>query len=151
MSYKTTRDVLRRVINFHINLKDLYGKLADKAKNERSKILLEYMSKHQDEFIGMLTEYEEGASNKTLNAWFQFEPDKDKLKVCEEKEIDPSMTVDGIINLSLQLDNCLIKFYGEMAEFANDKEVREIFLGLAELVKRKELIFVRDAESIKMI
>jgi len=52
------------------------------------------------------------------------------LVTCEQTPITPTMTVDGVIRVAMDVDNCLLRFYREVATNADSETVREVFRNL---------------------
>lgn len=148
MNFKTTRDVLDRVIEFHQQLHDLYQHLSDIAEKERVKLLLEYMAQHEEHLRESLAEYEGGASEKILNTWFKYVPSSTILKDCSETQLNPDMSVEEIIDTALRFDDCLVDFYKTMAENSGIEEIEKIFLNLSNMERHEKMNFVRDAQQV---
>ena len=123
MMFKTTRDVLERVQRFHHILSDFYRHLADKSRNKRIKILLDYLSDHENRFNNNLAMFENEVPDSILDTRFKYVPDKNKLKGCEDMELASDKCVEDVVRLSHRVDDCIIQFYEEMAEHGVIKEI----------------------------
>jgi hypothetical protein len=147
MSFETTKDVLDHARRFHREVSDFYGRLSGQPQQERVKILLDYMSRHEKHLEESLTQYEEGVSGKILNTWFQYPPPRETLDLCKNltMEGNENLTVDQVIKLALELDECLVTLYKAMVEAAETEEVKEIFENLLAMEKQEKMNLVRDA------
>ncbi len=139
---KTIRQLLDRARDVHHDLSERYEHLSRTAEGERVRLLLEYMSRHEDYLEQCLAQYEEDAEGHVLDYWMRFEPEMD-LSECGV--LTPDMSIAEVITVALRLDECLVRFYRQIAENATSVEVRELFVRLTALEKREELLKVRNA------
>jgi rubrerythrin len=146
MSFETTKDVLEHAREFHRDVSEFYGRLTKQPQKERVKILLEYMSRHEKHLEESLAQYEEGVSEKILNTWFQYPPPKETLDLCKKMTIEgnENLTVEQVIKMALELDECLVNLYKAMIESAETEEVKEVFENLLAMEKQEEMDMVRD-------
>jgi rubrerythrin len=151
MSFETTKDVLDHARDFHHHLSEYYSQLSDKAGRERVKMLLNYMSRHEKHLAESLSEYEHSVSSKILDTWFQFPAPKEALTTCRIVAVEENteLSVDGIVDLALQLDECLVQLYKSMIESSESEEVREVFTNLLQMEKHEEVELVRNAFRLK--
>jgi len=141
MMFKTTRDLLDRVRSFHNILSEFYCQLADKSRNKRIKILLDYLSDHENCFTKNLEMFENEVPDSILDTWFKYVPDKNKLRGCEKMELASDMSVEDVVRLSHRVDDCLIQFYKEMAKHGVMKEIKELFTNLLQAGNGEKLVF----------
>jgi len=151
MAFETTKDVLDHAREFHTQLSDFYILLSRKSEKERVKLLLDYMSEHEKYLEETLGRYEEEVSGKILNTWFQYPPPKKLLETCREVSINKTddLSVDDVIEMAVQLNQCLIDLYKEMIKNSETEQIRDVFTNLMEMEKRQELELVRDAQEWK--
>lgn len=147
-NFEQTRDVLDQVRDFHRQVSELYHRLADEAGKERIKMLLDYMSRHEQNMEESLKEYEDEASEMILNTWFQFVPDDSILKSVQDIQLQPDMSVEDVISLALRLDDILIDLYKRMVEEAEIPEVQEVFQNLLEMENQEKHLSVRNSLSV---
>ena len=55
------------------------------------------------------------------------------LVTCEQTPIAPETSVEGGIKVAMDVDNCLLRFYREVAEHADTEKVRDVFKNLIEM------------------
>lgn len=151
MSFETTKDVLDHVRQFHHHLSEFYHNLSNKTEKQRVKLLLDYLSGHEKKLEENLARYEEDVSERILNAWFQYPPPKEVLNKCRCVAIEDKddLSVDSVIEMVLQLDDCLIDLYEEMIKSSEFEEVKEVFNNLLEMTKQEKMDLVRDANELK--
>lgn len=139
MRFETTRDVLDCVKRFHRKARNLYSELADQEEQERLKLLLDYLSRHENHLAKSLADYEQETSEKILNTWFEYVPDQALLEPINHVDTEPNLSVDEIINLAMRLDNCLIELYKEMIDHSSAiSEVKEVFQNLLDMEKHEQ-------------
>ncbi|MGD2089825.1 MAG: hypothetical protein PVH61_26860 [Candidatus Aminicenantes bacterium] len=151
MAIETTKDILDHVREFHTQLSDFYRLLSSKSETQRVKLLLDYMSQHEEYLEETLIRYEEEVSDKILNTWFQYPPPTELLDTCREVSINKTedLAVDDVIEMAVKLNQCLIDLYKEMIKNSETDYMREFFTNLMEMEKRQELELVRDAQEWK--
>jgi rubrerythrin len=151
MAFETTKDVLDHAKEFHHQLSDYYGQLREKADRERVKMLLDYLSRHEKHLEESLADFENEVSEKILKTWFQYPPPKATLAACQTLvlEEDPDISVDGVIELALKMDECLVQLYQAMIKSSESEDVRGIFQNLLEMEKHEEVELVRNAFRLK--
>ena len=147
------RELLDRARDFHHQLSELYSQSLAIASDERAKILLDYMSAHETTLEQAIEDYkQEAASKQVLDHWVQFPPDTATCKCFDNVEaLDSSMTVNDIISVVMQLDDCLIRFYRQLAEEAHNEIISNIFKRLLMLEESEERIAVRNALELEQI
>lgn len=151
MSFETTKDVLKHARDFHHHLSEYYSQLSEKSDRERVKMLLNYLSRHEKHLAESLSQYEEGVSKKILNTWFQFPTPQGMLHTCRTMAVkeQQELSVDGIVELALQLDECLVQLYQEMIKSSEVDVVKDVFQNLLEMEKHEEVELVRNAFRLK--
>lgn len=143
-TYETTRDVLDHARAFHGELGKLYERLAGEAQQERVKMLLNYLSRHEEHLEEGLAQYEEGASKRILDTWFKYVPGEDRLRECQSIQLERDMSVDDVVAVALRLDTCLLDLYKEMADTAVSQEVKDVFTNLLDMEEQEKHKLARN-------
>lgn len=133
MRYRQVRDMLDQVRDFHGQLSDYYQELSDSADQQRVKLLLDHMSDHERQLQDSLGAYEEGASKQVMDTWVDCKYCDEVLATCERTPIAEESSVEGVINATMDIDNCLIRFYREVAEKVDSQTIRDVFRNLIDL------------------
>ena len=151
MPFETTREVLEHAREFHRDLKEYYKSLMEKTDQERVRMLLDYLSRHEKNLEEGLARYESEIASKIRDTWFQYPPPKEAVAVCKDIAISniEDLSVDGIVKLALDFDSCIIEMYEAIIKSSDSAEVREIFQSLLNLEKQEELELVRDSLELK--
>lgn len=122
--------MLDQVREFHGQLAEYYSQLSDTVAQQRVKLLLDHMSSHERHLQAGLAAYEEAASQQVMNTYVDCIYCDEILATCEQTPITPQMNVDGVIGVAMDVDNCLLRFYREVAANADSEAVRELFRNL---------------------
>jgi hypothetical protein len=147
-AYQTVAEILEEVRVYRRRLSDLYHSLEDPEDGKRLAMLLEYMSRHERIFERALARYEKSGRDKILGTWYQYVADEDlSLRGIEVK---PHQSIDEIVDMALEFDEKLVRFYEHMARNMSDyKDVRDFFESLAEQEKQEKAQLKVNAEMIK--
>jgi len=130
MRFTQVRKMLDQVREFHGQLAEYYNQLSDTAAQERVKLLLDHMSSHEQHLQKSLAAYEEDESRQVMDTYVDCIYCDEILATCEQSPITPQLDVDGVIRVAMDVDNCLLRFYREVAANADSETVREVFRNL---------------------
>nr|MBS0019122.1 hypothetical protein [Gammaproteobacteria bacterium] len=144
-TFERTRDVLDHARSFHHQVGALYQRLENQAEKERVQMLLDYLGRHERHLEKSLADYEEEASKRIMDTWFQYTLEEDPSDLLSEVQIKGDMSVDDVVRLALRLDDYLIDLYKNMAENTDIPEVKEMFTNLLELEQQEEHQIARNA------
>ncbi len=125
--------MLDQVREFHGQLAEYYGQLSDKAAQQRLKMLLDHMSSHEKHLQTSLAAYEEDASRQVMDTYVDCIYCDEILATCEQSPVTAKMNVNRVIKIALDVDNCLLRFYREVAANADSERVRELFRNLIDM------------------
>lgn len=142
MRFEQTQDVLNHVGNFHRQASLLFRTLNEKASNQRVRMLLDYLARHEDTLAKNVAEFRNSASPQVLNSWFKYTHDEDIFAPILATDGQADMPFDAVVELAFGLDEKLLELYREMAERARALEVKDIFnsLLLQELQEKRKLM-----------
>ena len=144
MAFKTIREILDYAKTYHSQLGDYYARLRDVADKERMKILLDYMSRHEAHMQDYLADYEQEAAKKVLDTWLKYSPVKAEVHGLKDIALNPDMSIEEVIKMSMKLDACLVDIYKEMADRSPSQECKDLFNDLLEMEKQEEIKCIRD-------
>jgi len=139
MAFDQTKDVLEHAREFHQKLSVFYEELKESASKERTRALLDYMSRHEKYLDDCLAQYEEQVSDNVLDTYFKYGSESTKMTAISEFEIKPEMDVDDVMAAAMHFDACLIEFYREMAQRALSEKVREVFENLLVMEQHEQI------------
>jgi vacuolar-type H+-ATPase subunit C/Vma6 len=130
MRYAQVRDMLDQVCDFHGQLAKYYHRLSESSDQQRIKLLLDLMSNHEKQLQESLRDYEEDASKQIMNTWVDCKYCDEVLATCKQKPIVPEASVESVVKATLDIDNCLVQFYREVAEKVESEKLRDVFRNL---------------------
>lgn len=148
---QTAKDIIEQTKAFHKRLGNFYKELSDKVEKERVKLLLDYMSRHQENLAGIMDEYESGVSEHILNTWFMYVNKECDLSPFFNAKLGPDMTAQEAIQVAIDLDKCLLETYEAMLQNDIPDDVSEVFQGLLDLEKREKISMAKNALKIETL
>jgi hypothetical protein len=147
-TYQTVGEILEEVRDYHHRLSDLYRRLENSADGKRLRMLLDYMGRHERIFERALARYEVSGRRKILGTWYQYVADED-LDLRTD-EVKPHQPIDRVVDMALEFDARLVRFYEHMARNMSDyQDVRDFFQSLAEQEKQERVRLRINARMIK--
>jgi rubrerythrin len=139
MPFTQTKDILEQARRFHHKLSEFYEDLKDSAEKERTRALLDYLSRHEQYLEECLKEFMQEVSKNVSDSFVQYGPDASTLKGIKDFEIKSSMEVEDVVAAAMHFDACLIKFYREMADKVQNNKVREVFENLLVMEEHEQI------------
>lgn len=74
MPFDQTKDVLKQARKFHHKLSEFYEDLKDTTDKERTRALLDYLSRHEQYLEDCLEEFQQDVSRNVLDSYFNMDP-----------------------------------------------------------------------------
>jgi rubrerythrin len=142
MSFNQTRDLLDVARQFHLNLAELYRKMAERAATEETRGLIGTLIDHEQQLEQRLGEYEEEVSANILDTYFKYVVDEHS-KCFREYVLPDSMSSMDVIEATRHFDQCLSDFYKEMAQKALSEHVRDVLLNLTQMELHEQMSLSR--------
>jgi|GEM_PF-609898 len=139
MALDQTKDVLDHARKFHRKLSEFYEDLKEATTQERTRALLDYMSRHEKYLGECLAEYEERVSENVRDTFFNYGSSTVGIPEIIDFEIKPEMEIADVVAAAMHFDACLIKFYREMAKRALNCKVREVFENLRVMEEHEQV------------
>jgi rubrerythrin len=151
MAFDQTKDVLDHARKFHRKLSEFYEDLKESASKERTRALLDYLSRHEKYLDECLAEFEEEVSDNVLDTYFKFGSEQSKIAEISDFIIKPEMDTDDVIQAAMHFDACLIQFYKEMAQRSLSVKVKEVFENLLVMEKQEQIELSKQALELPNI
>ena len=139
MGFDQTKDVLEHAREFHQKLSVFYEDLKESAGKERTRALLDYMSRHERYLDECLEQYEEQVSDNVLDTYFKYGSEAAKISAVADFEVKPEMEFEDVIAAAMHFDACLIEFYREMAQRSLSAKVKEVFENLLVMEEHEQI------------
>ena len=131
--------MLKHARKFHHKLSEFYEDLKDSTDKERTRALLDYLSRHEQYLEDCLEEFQQDVSRNVLDSYFQYGSDASKLSGISDFEIKEEMSVEDVVAAAMHFDACLIRFYREIAQKARSDKVREVFENLLVMEEHEQI------------
>ena len=151
MPFDQTKDVLNQARKFHHKLSEFYEDLKDTTDKERTRALLDYLSRHEQYLEDCLEEFQQDVSRNVLDSYFQYGSDASNLSGISEFEIKDEMSVEDVVAAAMHFDACLIKFYREIAQKARSDKVREVFENLLVMEEHEQIELSKTALELGLV
>lgn len=148
MKTETVRDIFHHTKAFHKMASEFYQSLVDKADKERTRMLLNYLSIHEKHLEETLSEYEDIANTFIMDYWIKYSSCDENFSRIKENINNPPDSVSELINLAIELDDCVIKMFKYLRDNSKTEELRIIFDNILQLEKQEERLAVRDMGMI---
>lgn len=133
MRYAQVRNMLDQVREFHGQLAKYYDQLSKKAEQQRVQMLLEHISRHEEDLQEGLGAYEDSAVQNVMDTYVDCIFCSEILATCRQTPIAPETSVEGVIKVAMAVDNCLLRFFREVSEHAEPEKVRDLFRNLIDM------------------
>jgi rubrerythrin len=147
MRFEQTREVLRHAKKFHEQVAGLCNRLSGKCDQERIRMLLDYMGERERQLAKAIDQFADETSNNVLDTWFQYSHDPSSLQ-CPDFNITSETSSDDVMRLGMDLAQCLIDMYKEIADNADSEEIRAVFRNLLEREQKEKLKLARNAQLL---
>lgn len=145
MPYGQAKQILGYAREFHRFARDYFKQLSDSTQQPRMKMLLDYMSRHEEHLDEILKEHETSTKNKAMEAWFQFSTECSVFKPVKNISYTDELTVDQVFEIAAQIDKCMIDSYNTVINRTSNPEVRELFQNLLEMEEHEKQVRARTA------
>lgn len=142
------KDVVDYSRKLHQQISKLYQEISQDQTQERVKMLLDYLQRHEAHLEKSLNQFEHDKSQVVLDSWFQYAPDQSITEVLESIEITNHMSTDEVIAMALKLDDYFIELYEGMVENASSSAVKSVFQNLLEMEQQEKIRTSRAALTI---
>jgi len=131
MQIETLRDVLHWTRNFHTQLQECLTHCSDINEDERAKLLLVYLSDHENKLIRVLDGFERTASLNALDTWcYEY---VDKYPVQRHRACEANFTKMNSAEISTEISNLheqVIGLYRHILDRATSESSRGLLSGL---------------------
>lgn len=134
MQIETLRDVLHWTQKFHTRLQECLTHCTEVNEDERAKLLLVYLSDHENQLIRTLDRYEKTANVNALDTWCYEYIDKHPVQLhqnCSANFSDMSS-----VEISTEVSNLhgqVIELYRHILNRATSESSRELLSGLLDI------------------
>ncbi len=138
MAAEQVKSVLENTRCFHRSAKEMYARLAKSCKDQRTTMLLDYLSKHEAHLADTITQTEGDLSAKVLNTWVQSSESSLHLVQCQQLRTTSEASFEELVELALKLDDQVIAVYRDLAQRAEPEWLQDLFQNLFEMEQAEE-------------
>ncbi|MBL4631013.1 MAG: hypothetical protein JKY14_07585 [Paraglaciecola sp.] len=129
-NFSQVHELLLHSQQLHARTGEFYKVISDQAKNERVKLLLNTLVKHETELSSSLEAYIEKAPNKILNTFFQFDHENSVDELFVTKFDAVQINTDDVEIMANAFDDYFCHLYSEMQEVVDCQLVQALFKNL---------------------
>ncbi len=150
MSVETIKDVMKLTRRLHTNLADALKCASCQARQEKIRLLLDYLSQHEQELSRVITLSEEDAEKAALQTWCAEYFDKHSFKPETLGNLDFAyMNTDEVLRSLLAVHGRIIELYRYLSTRAEVTSCKELLNGLLALEQNEIMRMIRDAERLE--
>ncbi len=151
MKFKTVRDIIQHVGRFHDEVRQFYDKAAETSEGPRTKMLMDYLSRHNARYQKEIKELEKSDSSKVLDQWIQFPPDSLGTNELDSFTIHHEMKIEDVFKTILDFQNALIAYFEHLAQTSKYEKAVELFENMAEATKREKIDLAFSMNTLRDI
>ncbi|MHC4418160.1 MAG: ferritin family protein [Planctomycetota bacterium] len=143
MGVVTIAEVLRHVEEFEDMLAEFYAKLArSETEREGVRLLADYMSRHRRRTHRALFELPvESVEHirRICHTRLRYEPQQLNRHCFDGVELPPDGTADEMLDIAIEFDECLVRFYQQVVRQPVDREIKTLFDSLIRWEQNDEI------------
>ncbi|MBY6187662.1 hypothetical protein KUV89_13645 [Marinobacter hydrocarbonoclasticus] len=144
MRFQQLKEILDHLIESRSAMSQLYRRMTSQADSPRAKMLLEYMVIHEKEVVEKLANYQDEASPRVLDTWFENVQGEDFIVLCQKTELPATMTEQDVLGLALDLENRLLDLLHAALEVAPTQDVKSAIESLLQAERVRQQRFVHS-------
>ena len=100
-NFEQVKDVLDYGQKIHADLQSFYRSINDEKQQTRVKMLLDFLSRHEQHREKALADFEGEAKKHILDTWLQYKPSIDIEKLIGDQSIQPNMPIDEVTKIAV--------------------------------------------------
>jgi|GEM_PF-2368152 len=148
MRFEQAKDIVRHAIDMHQMIERHFLSLSGRAVDPRMKMVADYMVKREAFLQVGLTEFERFAEKAFNETWFEFSVCDARFKQLHGYLQAAEALVDDVLDLIIQLYECIAGVFEALSKEADVGEVREVFANISEMEKRELKKMVRNIQMM---
>lgn len=137
-TFETVKDIFENTQNFHHFAAEFYQQLGEQTSNERTKMLLSYMYKHEQDSASALKQFAQHTDKSVLNTWIQITLENSPKDFFKGLSAHNNMSLEEVGVLGQKVDAYLVDVFDDLQVVAATEDHREIFRNLMEMEKTKK-------------
>ncbi|MBW2726201.1 MAG: hypothetical protein JRE71_17630 [Deltaproteobacteria bacterium] len=132
--------VLRRAGDFEHQLMIYYLDLAEQTTREGVRLLTDYMARHRRRLAEALERFPAKDYQWISAHPLRYEPVASECDHFAARILPSDATAAEVLDLAIELDECLISLYRQVAQQDVEPEVKELFESLVRAEERDEIL-----------
>jgi rubrerythrin len=140
MSVTNVACVLRRAGDFEHQLMTFYLDLAEQSTREGVRLLTDYMARHRRRLAESLERFPAAEYQRISALPLRYEPVSSDCDHFRDRLLSPDATASDVLDLAIELDECLISLYRQVAQQDVEPEVKDLFESLVHAEERDEIL-----------
>jgi len=137
-NFNNVEDFLKQNQKLHSRIAEFYQSLSMQAENQRTKLLLDILIKHELELLDFVSAYLDKASNKTREAFIQFDPEQNLDALFSAEFKHPEVTSEQVEALADRFNQYFSNIYQGIAKSNESQEVEKVFDNLHQHAEQKK-------------
>lgn len=139
MAKITVADVLEHAKRFEDMLANYYADISSHTMRDGVRMLADYMSRHRRRITDFLGKMDPDEKRRIKRIPLPFDPEAADCHCFEGKEISSEAPASEVLDRAVELDQCLVDLYRQVAEEVTDQEAKELFEKLLQAEERDEV------------
>lgn len=145
---ENVNQIIDRIRALHQRIAARFEQVDTAADQERLRMVLAYIGRHERLLGNALAKYQNSASRAVLDTWFKTTPGRPLQECLDRVQID-AKDPDTVLQSVLAMDRCLVDTFRRIADSAVAEEVRDFFQQLVAMEEREEHRLIRDAVEME--
>lgn len=137
-NFNNVHNFLTQNQKLHSRIVEFYQSLSKDAENQRTKLLLDILIKHELELLDFVSAYLDKASNKTQEAFIQFDPEQNLDALFSTDFNHAQVTSEQVEALAERFNQYLSDIYQGIAKSNESQEVEKVFDNLHQHTEQKK-------------
>ena len=139
MAFVTVDDVLRTAEGFEERLVGYYKALCDSSTREGVRLLAGYMGRHRRRLSVALERLSANERERVCACPIRYEPVAPEVSCFKDRELAPDATAHEVLDVAIEIDECLVELYRQVLQQDLEQEVRDLFESLVRSEERDEV------------
>ncbi|MDN2662692.1 hypothetical protein [Psychromonas sp. 14N.309.X.WAT.B.A12] len=137
-NFNNVHDFLKQNQKLHSRIAEFYQSLSKDAENQRTKLLLDILIKHELELLDFISNYLDKASDKTQKAFIQFDPEQNLDALFSTDFNRTQVTSEQVEALADRFNQYLSDIYQGISKSNESQEVKIVFDNLHQHTEQKK-------------
>ncbi|WP_273182808.1 MULTISPECIES: ATPase [Methylophaga] len=150
MQVETLRDVLHWTSDFHQHLTACLKHCVDSNESERAKMLLKYLSEHEEKLAHVIHEFETKGDEHALNTWcYEY---LNKNPIVQHHHCDApfsQLSTTEIMRVIIDQHNQVIELYRYLHDRADIPSAQELLEMLKSFEEHEMMLMVQSANRLE--